>query len=187
MEIEKKARIAKAVYEAAVGGAPDGATRVDKRDAVFRNGGRDLRLRKIGVGTTYELSRKEKVFMNGGESNREIETRMEIADVDSFVDILEGTGVGLVYMKRKEGVSYYVSRSYEGHAYSLHVEVVNVSSGNGYSDYFVEIEYTGDCDVELSAEYVLGEIDGLIGGFEGAMVEPRPYIALILGEASCRL
>ncbi len=107
------------------------------------------------------------------------------------------------YSKKKNGYEFYTRRNieYYGDEYSceFHIELCNVSSVTGYSDNFLEIEYTGDILKNVkSKEYpngywtftndiiktssIVESLEKLFEEIGETDFEDKKYVELILGE-----
>lgn len=197
IEIEKKARIpendflevAKLLDEAYGKGSM-----IRKQDYFYKNAftdGKALRLRKAGNSGVwsssdsglYEVCSKVKNVMDDGtEVNEEIETIIRVENPDIFKKALENAGLVYEYSKTKTGFEWNIPMKYKNNDFTLHAELMTVACDNGYKDYFLEIEYTGDCKVELSGEYVSGKITEVFQRFNLTDIEPRKYVELILNK-----
>ena len=197
VEIEKKVRVpendfltvARQMNEAyGTGGI------VRKMDYMYKNtyaeGNKVLRLRKANNTTwsttddgIYEVCSKIKTTAEDGtEVNEEIETTVRVGDVDTFKKALENAGLSYHYSKEKSGYEWTIPLKTKGRSFTLHAELLKVTSDNGYKDYFLEIEYTGDCSIELTSEFVSGKITEVFTKFGLTDVETKKYVELILGE-----
>lgn len=205
IEIEKKARIkdfdkSKEKLELMFGVSDD--YEVHKKDIMYRtSNGESWRIR-YSSNKDIEFCHKNKSIENGTEINEEIECSMSIKDGD-FSKFLDSINIKPRYSKEKNGYEFYTRRNIinNGNEYSceFHIELCNVSSCNGYSDNFLEIEYTGDILKNVkSEEYPNGywtftndiiETSSIIESLEKLFeeigetdFEDKKYVELILGE-----
>ena len=197
IEIEKKARLSEENYLEVCKliqekyGVP---SFVEKTDIYYRNlfaanpEEFTFRLRKISNSVwksndsgKYELCSKVRETLDDGtEVNKELETEISVKDTEAFKAALKNVGIGFFYNKIKNGLEWMVPLKFKKHPFSLHVEVFRVTSDNGYKDFFIEVEYTGDCEVDLETNFVIEKIDDLLKNFGCTEIEPKKYQDLIL-------
>ena len=195
VEIEKKARVSENDFlnvEKQLNELYGAGGIVKKVDYMYKNtyaeGNKTLRLRKANnnvQSTTddgiYELCSKIKsTAEDGTEVNEELETTIRIGDVDAFKKALENAGLSYHYSKEKSGYEWTIPMKTKGRSFTLHAELLTVTSDNGYKDYFLEIEYTGDCTIELNSEFVSGRISEVFNKLNLTNIETKKYVELIL-------
>lgn len=205
IEIEKKARIkdfekVKEKLESMFGIGEN--YEVHKKDVMYRTSdGESWRIRYY-PNKDIEFCHKNKLIENGVEINEENECLMSVKDGD-FSKFLESINIKPKYSKKKNGYEFYTRRNieYYGDEYSceFHIELCNVSSVTGYSDNFLEIEYTGDILKNVkSKEYpngywtftndiiktssIVESLEKLFEEIGETDFEDKKYVELILGE-----
>lgn len=190
VEIEKKVRISNDIYSEVIEKMKDTfgpGKDVNKVDRMYTNEftkGKTLRLRNNGLfPAEYEVCSKiKKTLDDGTEVNEELETHISVFELGSFEAALANAGLIFEYSKKKVGTEWTHGFNLDGHPYSLHLELLKVTSDNGYEDNFLEIEYTGDCEVEVPIETISENITSIFNQFELTDIEPKKYVELILGK-----
>lgn len=197
VEIEKKARIAEENYLDLCSqiqekyGTPGFITKVDvyyKNVFATEPEKYTVRLRKLSNDVwrsndngKYEVcSKVRKTLDDGTEVNEELETELSVKDTEAFKAALSNAGLEYFYTKTKNGLEWTIPLKYKNHNFTLHAEVFKVTSDNGYKDYFLEIEYTGNCDIELDTDFVTEKINTVFLNFGISEFETKKYQDLIL-------